>query len=195
MEPLPRVSPPRRFGNNVISGNSQVLCSGGVGGAGVSIQGNGTVQLLNNVITGNTHDSGAGGVALFAAGTPTISGNVIKDNVGWIGGGMSLENVSDATITNNIIVRNQGAQGGGIYVSVPYGARGPLVVNNTVAADRANTGLAVYAVGFDAQATEPPRLSSATAPMTRTRRSSSSTTSTTAALGLRSAEPALAKSA
>jgi hypothetical protein len=137
--------------NNVISGNSQVLCSGGVGGAGVSIQGNGTVQLLNNVITGNTHDSGAGGVALFAAGTPTISGNVIKDNVGWIGGGMSLENVSDATITNNIIVGNQGAQGGGIYLSVPYGARGPLVVNNTVAADRANTGLALYAVGFDAQ--------------------------------------------
>jgi hypothetical protein len=137
--------------NNVIFGNSQVLCSGGVGGAGVSIQSEGTVQLLNNVITGNTHDSGAGGVALFAAGTPTISGNVIKDNVGWVGGAMSLENVSDATITNNVIVGNQGAQGGGIYVSVPFGARGPLVVNNTVAANRANAGLAVYAGGFDAQ--------------------------------------------
>jgi Right handed beta helix region len=137
--------------NNVISGNSQVLCSGGVGGAGVSIQGEGTVQVLNNVITGNRHDSGAGGVELFAAGTPTISGNVIKDNVGWIGGGVSLVNDSDATITNNIIAGNQGAQGGGIYVSVPFGARGPLVVNNTVAANRANTGLAVYATGFHAQ--------------------------------------------
>jgi serine protease len=138
--------------NNVISGNGQVLCSGGVGGAGVSIQGEGTVQLLNNTITGNTHDSGAGGVALFAAGTPTITGNVIKDNTGWSSGGMSLENVSDATITNNIIVGNQGAQGGGISVGVPFGARGPLVVNNTVAANRANSGLAVYATGFDAQA-------------------------------------------
>jgi Right handed beta helix region len=138
--------------NNVISGNSQVLCSGGVGGAGVSIQGAGTVQLLNNLITGNTHTSEAGGVGLFGAGTPTISGNVIKDNVGWIGGGMSIENVSDATITNNIIVENEGAQGGGIYLSVPYGDRGPLAVNNTIAANRANTGLAVYAVGFDMQA-------------------------------------------
>jgi Right handed beta helix region len=90
----------------------------------VSIGDEGSVQLLNNIITGNTHESGAGGVALFAAGTPTISANVIKDNVGWSSGGMSLENVSDATITNNIIVRNQGNQGGGIYVSVPFGARG-----------------------------------------------------------------------
>jgi Right handed beta helix region len=138
--------------NNAISGNSQVLCSGGVGGAGVSIQGAGTVQLLNNVITGNRHDSEAGGVALFAAGTPTISGNLIKDNVGWIGGGMSIENVSDATITNNMIVGNQGAQGGGIYLTVPFGARGPLAFNNTIAANQANTGLAVYASGFDAQA-------------------------------------------
>jgi len=139
--------------NNTISENSQVLCSGGVGGAGVSIQGAGSVQLLNNLITGNTHDSEAGGVALFAAGTPTVIGNVINDNVGWLGGGMSIENVSDATITNNIIAGNRAAQGGGIYVTVPYGARGPLVVNNTIAANQANTGLAVYAQGFDAQAT------------------------------------------
>jgi serine protease len=137
--------------NNLISGNSQVLCSGGVGGAGVSIGGAGAVQLLNNVITGNTHGSGAGGVELFSAGTPTISGNVIKDNVGWFGGGMSLANYSDATITNNIIAGNRGAQGGGIYVSVPFGARGPLVVNNTIAANQANDGLAVYASGFFAQ--------------------------------------------
>jgi hypothetical protein len=139
--------------NNLIFGNSQDqgLCGGGVGGAGVSIVGAGTVQLLNNVITGNTHGSGAGGVQLFAAGAPTISGNVIKDNVGGIGGGMSLVNHSDATITNNIIAGNRGAQGGGIYVSVPFGARGPLVVNNTIAANEANTGLAAYFIGFYAQ--------------------------------------------
>jgi parallel beta-helix repeat protein len=139
--------------NNVISGNSQTACSGGVGGAGVSIGGAGTVQLLNNVITGNTHGNGAGGVELFSAGTPTISGNTITDNVGWFGGGISLVNYSDAAITNNVIVRNQGAVGGGIYMSVPYGARGPLAVNNTIAANQANTGLALYADGFYAQAT------------------------------------------
>ena len=139
--------------NNVISGNSQAACSGGVGGAGVSIGGDGTVKLLNNVITGNTHGTGAGGVEMFAAGTPTISGNIIKNNVGWFGGGMSLVNDSDAEITNNIIAGNQGALGGGIYVSVPFGARGPLAVNNTVAANQANNGLAMYADGFDAQTT------------------------------------------
>jgi serine protease len=138
--------------NNLISDNSQESCSGGVGGAGVSIVGAGTVQLLNNVITGNTHGTGAGGVELFAAGTPTISGNVIKDNVGGSGGGMGLLNVSDAAITNNVITGNQAAQGGGIYVTVPSGARGPLVVNNTLAANQANTGLAVFTNGFDAQA-------------------------------------------
>ncbi|MEV0720578.1 right-handed parallel beta-helix repeat-containing protein [Asanoa sp. NPDC050611] len=137
--------------DNLIVGNSQDWCSGGVGGAGVSIVGAGTVQLRNNMITGNTHGSGAGGVALFAAGTPTIDGNVIKDNVGWIGGGMSLVNQSDATITNNIIAGNRGAQGGGMYVSVPLGVRGPLVYNNTVAANQANNGLAAYATGFYAQ--------------------------------------------
>jgi hypothetical protein len=36
-------------------------------------------------------------------------------------------------------------------VSVPFGTRGPLVVNNTIAANRANTGLAAYATGFYAQ--------------------------------------------
>jgi hypothetical protein len=140
--------------NNLISGNSQdqTLCSGGVGGAGVSIGGAGSVQLLNNVITGNTHGTGAGGVELFSAGTPTISGNVIRNNVGWIGGGMSFANFSDATVTNNIIAGNQAALGGGMYVSVPQGFRGPLVVNNTIAANQAlSTGLAAYFSGFYAQ--------------------------------------------
>jgi len=65
---------------------------------------------------------------------------------------VALLNVSDATITNNVIAGNQGAQGGGIYVLVPFGARGPLVVNNTLAANQANTGMAVFASGFYTQA-------------------------------------------
>jgi hypothetical protein len=137
--------------NNLISANTQA-CSGGVGGAGVSIRGAGTVQVLNNVITGNTHTAAAGGVGLFAAGAPTISGNVISNNVGGQGAGISMFNVSDALITNNIIVGNQGTQGGGIYWLVPFGARGPLVVNNTIAQNQANNGLAVFADGFDQQA-------------------------------------------
>jgi hypothetical protein len=134
--------------NNTITNNSQA-CSGGVGGAGVSIRGAGTVQVLGNLISGNTHTAAAGGVGLFAAGTPTINGNVIKNNVGWQGGGISIYNSDAELISNNIIVGNQGAQGGGVYSSVPYGARGPLLVNNTIADNQANDGLAVYTTGFD----------------------------------------------
>jgi hypothetical protein len=136
--------------NNEITNNSQAGCSGG-GGAGISIGGDGTVQVLHNVITGNRQDSGAGGIDLFAAGKATVSANVIRNNVGWFGGGISFENVSDAMITNNMIVGNQAAVGGGIYLSVPFGAPGPQVVNNTVADNTANTGLAVYTTGFVAQ--------------------------------------------
>jgi hypothetical protein len=140
--------------NNVISQNSQQGCSGGVGGAGVTVRGAGTVQVLNNTITGNVDNSAdGGGIALFAAGTPTINGNVISNNVsGAAGGGISLVNQSDASITNNVIYGNQASQGGGIYWLVPSGARGPFVFNNTIAGNQANNGLAVYADGFDQQA-------------------------------------------
>ena len=140
--------------NNVISGNSQQGCSGGVGGAGVSVGGAGTAQVLNNVITGNVAGSSdGGGVELFAAGTPTISGNVISNNQAYgNGGGIAMYNQSDALITNNVIYGNQASQGGGIYWLVPFGARGPFVFNNTVARNLANNGLAVYADGFDQQA-------------------------------------------
>jgi parallel beta-helix repeat protein len=139
--------------NNVISGNSQEGCSGGVGGAGVSIRGAGTVQLLNNVITGNTvSSSSGGGVDLFAAGTPTISGNVISNNVaGADGGGIAMFNQSDALITNNVIYGNRASLGGGMYWLAPTGGTGPFVFNNTVAGNQANAGLAVYANGLDQQ--------------------------------------------
>jgi Right handed beta helix region len=134
--------------NNVITGNSQSGCSGGVGGAGVSVLFAGTVQVLNNVISGNTHGSGAGGIALFASGPATITGNLIENNVGGQGGGIALLNSSDAAITNNIIAGNRASQGGGIYALVPSGNRGPLAYNNTFAGNTATDGLAVYFDGF-----------------------------------------------
>jgi Right handed beta helix region len=138
--------------DNQITNNSQAGCSGG-GGAGISIGGDGPVHVLNNLISGNRQDSGAGGIDLFAAGKATVSGNVIRGNIGWFGGGISFENVSDATVTNNLIVGNQAAAGGGLYLSVPFGAPGPLLLNNTIADNTANTGLAAYTTGFVAQST------------------------------------------
>ncbi len=138
---------------NLIWGNEQQACSGGVGGGGISLRGAGTVSVLDNVITLNTHGSSGGGIGLFAAGAPTIAGNFLRNNSGGLeGGGISMVNSSNALIVNNMIFGNHAVQGGGIYWLVPFGETGPRVVNNTIATNTANTGLAVFADGFDAAA-------------------------------------------
>lgn len=138
--------------NNTISNNTQVGCSGGMGG-GILIGGAGTVQILNNVITGNqmNNSGNGGGIALFAAGIPTISGNTIQGNsTDGEGGGLWLVNDSDANIIQNLITDNSAPGGGGIYFSVPSGSRGPLLVNNTITNNISQIGSAVFADGFDA---------------------------------------------
>ena len=113
--------------SNIISGN-QPSGSGGPGGGGILIRGAGTVNVLNNEITGNRSNSDGGGISLFAAGSPTISGNVISDNAAGIrspGGGITLGNLSNAVITNNVIVGNTAFHGGGIAWLVPAGQPGP----------------------------------------------------------------------
>jgi hypothetical protein len=141
--------------NNVISDN-RPNCSGGPGGGGILVGGAGAVQLLGNLIDGNVSGGDGGGVSLFAAGSPVVSGNTIVDNAsgggagGW-GGGIVLFNASDALITNNVIARNDAFAGGGITWLVPFGQRGPNVVNNTIALNTALQGTAVFADGFDAE--------------------------------------------
>jgi len=120
--------------------------------SGILVSGAGTAQVLNNVIRGNRSDRDGGGISLWAAGTPTVSANVISNNsmsVG-VGGGISLVNQSDALITNNFIVGNSAIYGGGIAWLVPFGPPGPTVVNSTIAGNSALRGSAVLADGFDA---------------------------------------------
>ena len=121
---------------NLITGNFQFGCSGGIGGGGISIGGNSAAEIIDNEISNNVLSSADGaGISLFAAGTPTIRGNVISDNIatGVIpcthGGGISLVNFSNALIVQNLIVRNRAGCGGGIYVSSPVLG----LVNNTIA--------------------------------------------------------------
>jgi parallel beta-helix repeat protein len=142
-----------RIEGNLITNNSGSFCSG-ISGGGISVGGAGQVQIIDNVITGNSASSGfGGGIELFAAGAPTIRGNVIRANTASFGGGIHIVNQSDASIVQNLITGNQAGQGGGIYWLVPSGARGPLVVNNTVAGNQAGTlGSGIFAGGFDAQA-------------------------------------------
>jgi nitrous oxidase accessory protein NosD len=138
---------------NRITGNFQSGCSGGAGGGGVLIGGDGSVTLVDNVIVNNSHGSWGSGVSLFAAGTPTIARNVIRNNSGALGGGgFWIVNHSDAQIEDNLIVGNSADQGAGVYLSVPSGERGAVLVNNTVVANVGSIGTALYSVGFDGTA-------------------------------------------
>ncbi len=135
--------------NNTITENRQQSCSGGSGGGGILIIAAGAAQVVDNVIVGNSHGTRGGGIAMNAAGSPVISGNVIEANDSGTGGGIASINVSDALIVNNFIVYNSAGTGGGIHWLVPSSGRGPFVHNNTIAANTAATGSAVFADGFD----------------------------------------------
>jgi nitrous oxidase accessory protein NosD len=152
------------FGSPVIEGNTiaanvQSGCSGGTGGGGIRIGGSSAAVIRRNVIRHNVMTSAdGGGIALFAAGSPLIELNVISDNraSGILpcaeGGGISIVNHSDARIAGNLIVRNHAGCGGGLYWLVPSGARGPLVVNNTLADNDSPAGSGIFADGFDRDA-------------------------------------------
>ena len=118
-----------------------------------SAWGRGKRQILNNTIANNSMPNTAdgGGISLNAAGTPTIAGNTITANfASGNGGGIAMGNQSDANITNNLIYGNTSqGNGGGIYFLVPGGARGPFLVNNTIANNSAASGSAVFADGSD----------------------------------------------
>jgi len=98
---------------NTITTNTRTGCSGGIGGAGLAINGPTTAQILNNVITHNSlFGGGGGGLSLFGAGAPTIRGNIISQNsVDGVspcasGGGITIGGQSDAVIVNNLITSN-----------------------------------------------------------------------------------------
>lgn len=143
---------------NTISRNLQQGCSGGIRGGGISIGGNGTARVLDNVIAANTMTSAnGGGISPFAAGTPTIQGNTITGNTATgispcaAGGGISMVNFSDTLIAGTLITGNSAGCGGGIRWGVPFGDRGPLLVNNTIADNDSAQGSGIYADGFDTQ--------------------------------------------
>ncbi len=151
-----------RIANNEISGNVRTTCSGGVGGAGIKVGGASVAVIEGNIIADNRLSGGnGGGISLFAAGAPLIRNNVIvRNSVSGVspaaeGGGIWIVNQSDALIVQNLIAGNSAGEGGGVYWLVPSGARGPRLVNNTIAdnlATVAGRGSAVFADGFDVNA-------------------------------------------
>jgi hypothetical protein len=139
---------------NTIKNNVQSGCGGGVGGGGIAVLGGGSAQIIGNTIKNNVWPGGGGGISLDDAGTPTIMNNIIGNNSsdGGQGGGMYIANESNALIVQNLFYGNTGSQGGAIYLLVPNGFVGPILVNNTiVGGEGATQGSAVWAGGFDSQ--------------------------------------------
>jgi hypothetical protein len=118
---------------NVITGNG-TACADTVGG-GILLGGPGSAQVIGNTITQNNGLSGAG-IAMNAAGTPTIQNNVITGNSanGGDGGGLYAINDSDPLVVQNLIAGNQATGNGGGWFDEPTSLSvGPTVINNTFA--------------------------------------------------------------
>ena len=111
--------------NNLISGGS---------GNGIYLQGADTAFIEGNVIRNN-----AGGIGMWASGSPTIVNNVIQNNHGTA---IGMVNQCDANIIQNLIVNNNGD---GINAAVPSGARCPWIINNTI---YGNSGNGIWEDGF-----------------------------------------------
>ena len=123
---------------NTISNNRQ-FCAGAPAAGGIFVDGQGSVQILNNIIIGNQTAPGvqAGGIFTDAFGTTTITGNKIQNNVTDAGGGGIYANGSNVIIADNLITGNSASTGGGIQI-VP--GSNAILVNNTVALNQAQQG-------------------------------------------------------
>jgi hypothetical protein len=138
---------------NAITNNDGNLCSSG--GAGISIMGDSSVEILDNVISNNGMGSYGsfklgGGIYREGTGTLIVKRNIIKGNdvADGQGGGVWMMNGSNALFVQNIITGNRATAGGGLYWSAP----GPILVNNTIVDnDGASMGSGIYANGFNAQ--------------------------------------------
>src|SRR5213075_1836157 len=67
---------------------------------------------------------------MWQAGNPTIRNNIFRRNRG---DAFSMVNYSDANIIQNLIVENGGA---GVNYQAPQNARGPWIINNTIAGNK-----------------------------------------------------------
>jgi parallel beta-helix repeat protein len=146
-----------RIQGNTIKNNAESGCYGGWGG-GIYVGGTNPAQIIGNVIENNKVAGDGGGIGIFSTGAPTISNNIISGNTATgtfpacQGGGIFSVNNSNPLILQNLIYNNTAGQGGGVCFNVVAGARGPVLVNNTIIGGSGSTlGSAVYGAEFDNQ--------------------------------------------
>jgi hypothetical protein len=142
--------------NNVISNNHSTESSGGIScwhDCSISFnlitnnsapKGGGIGSYVNSVITNNTisnNSASYGGGICCDGGSPTISNNIIANDLATSdGGGIYCCNNSLATFTNNVISNNSASDGGGIYCDYSDAK----FINNTISNCDANYGGALY---------------------------------------------------
>lgn len=140
---------------NLIAANRSVADGrGGGGGGGVGIHGDGAATLIGNRIYGNeVRYSGGGGIALVDAAPVLIVANTLEHNRARLhGAGISILGRSQVRIEQNLLQGNAVSEpglGGGVYWQLHAGGR-VLMVGNTLVANQAELGSAVYADGVDA---------------------------------------------
>jgi parallel beta-helix repeat protein len=135
-------------GSPTITSNAIVDCGTGIVCDSGSIDSPGSPTIRGNNITGssgnaiqlsftgvplieaNDLEDNGGGIGMWQAGNPTIRNNIFRRNRG---DAFSMVNYSDANIIQNLIVENGGA---GVNYQAPQNARGPWIINNTIAGNK-----------------------------------------------------------
>jgi hypothetical protein len=121
---------------NLITGNSGFL------GGGMFIE-ESSPLILDNTIVGNRAEMG-GGMVVISNSAPTVTGNVIADNIAArLGGGLVVALNSTPTISENVITANRADRnGGGVLIEESE----PVLENNDITLNRAANGGGIFIV-------------------------------------------------
>ncbi len=139
------------FANNKILDNRAIGPWANGGGVDLTVQGNGSCHIINNVFVGNTAQQHGGGMSLFVGSTETpsqVAGNLFVANQAGSedgsGGGLMLNGECDVTMANNTFHNNTANDAGGLgYYAEGSGLA--LTISNDIY--RSNTPGAISNLG------------------------------------------------
>jgi hypothetical protein len=118
---------------------------GGFGGGGIGLFGS-SASVVDDAIVGNSSADSGGGISVWSADDPVITGNQIYGNSAPVGQGGAIATVNDfdTLINGNLLYGNGDPE---VALSVPSGSLGSQLVNNTI---MSFTGPAIAFQGFNA---------------------------------------------